>query len=123
MITLDNLQPNPFVAGYNNTFTGLNKDDIISMTRLLIDIATYSMDKGFEFLLDVDYVLPFSDETDEALYIGNVSCGSGFNECVTVPVKYILSGDEERIRAVVKRYKDVVYEYLKRTLYYMPIYE
>ena len=43
MITLDNLQPNPIVAGYNNTFTGLNKDDIISMTRLLIDIATYSM--------------------------------------------------------------------------------
>ena len=42
---------------------------------------------------------------------------------MTVPVKYILSGDEERIRAVVKRYKDVVYEYLKRTLYYMPIYE
>lgn len=123
MITLDNLQPNPIVAGYNNTFTGLNKDDIISMTRLLIDIATYSMDKGFEFLMDVDYVLPFSDETDEALYIGNVSCGSGFNECVTVPVKYILSGDEERIRAVVKRYKDVVYEYLKRTLYYMPLYE
>ena len=82
-----------------------------------------TMDKGFEFLLDVDYVLPFSDETNEALYIGNVSCGSGFNECVTVPVKYILSGDEERIRAVVKRYKDVVYEYLKRTLYYMPIYE
>ena len=97
----------------------LKKNQIaITSLAIMIAVAGYlNFTKS-----DVPTVTSY-DETDEALYIGNVSCGSGFNECVTVPVKYILSGDEERIRAVVKRYKDVVYEYLKRTLYYMPIYE